>query len=213
MRLTRRTVRAWLASAVLLVWVAGCAETPPSQEGAAQSGEPSAAEDLILAAARIGLPPPGMGPSDLPDPDSEGAQYLRQYCTACHALPSPGAHSATEWPSYMRRMWMRLDGLDPKYNVPVPPSGERVVLMRYLLENALEVSRADLPAGQGRQLFMAECSRCHELPNPRQHSAEDWPAVVIRMRQHSVQMLRRSPPQSEVQEVILYLERASRAGT
>ncbi len=134
----------------------------------------------------VGLPQPGVGPGDLPNPESEGAQHLRQYCTACHALPGPQTHSATDWPVVLRRMWMRIDGLDPKYAVPVPTAGE--------------------------QLYMTECSRCHELPDPRQHTASDWPAVVIRMREHSVQMLRRSPPQSQVQEIILYLERASRAG-
>lgn len=210
MRLTRRTVRAWLGLTLVSMWAVGCAETAPSQDDAALGGAPSAADDLILASARIGLPPPGLGPGELPDPDSEGAQYLRQYCTACHALPSPGAHSATDWPSYMRRMWMRLDALDPKYSVPVPSAGERVVLMRYLLDNALQVSRVDLPARQGRELFINECSRCHELPDPRQHSAADWPAVVIRMREHSVDMLGRSPTQSQVQEIILYLERAVR---
>jgi hypothetical protein len=33
------------------------------------------------------------------------------------------------------------------------------------------------------------------------------------MREHSAQMLRRSPTQFEVQEIILYLERASRVGS
>ncbi len=165
------------------------------------------------AAMHLALRHLGVGPGDLPDPESEGAQHLRQYCTACHALPGPQTHSATDWPVVLRRMWMRIDGLDPKYAVPIPTAGERVVLMRYLLDNALQVSRAELPSGQGRQLYMTECSRCHELPDPRQHTASDWPAVVIRMREHSVQMLRRSPPQSQVQEIILYLERASRAGT
>ncbi len=210
MRLMRReAARAWIGCAIVALGLAGCAESQPAQDGE-QAAQMTAADDLILASARIGLPQPGIGPADLPEPESDGAQYLRQYCTACHALPSPGAHSATEWPSYLRRMWMRLDGLDPKYNVPTPTSGERVVLTRYLVDNALQVTRDQLPAGQGRQLYMTECSRCHELPDPTQHSAADWPSVVIRMREHSVNMLRRSPTQAQVQEIILYLERASR---
>ncbi len=59
-----------------------------------------------------------------------------------------------------------MDALDAKYNVAVPTSAERVVLTRYLIDNALEVTRADLPPGQGRDLYRRECSRCHELPNP-----------------------------------------------
>ena len=212
MRLTRRDGRIWIG-AVLLAALAACTQVPPAQDDGEQGGEPAGASDLVLASALVGLPQPGVGPGDLPDPESEGAQHLRQYCTACHALPGPQTHSATDWPVVLRRMWMRIDGLDPKYAVPIPTAGERVVLMRYVLGNALQVSRAELPSGQGRQLYMTECSRCHELPDPRQHTANDWPAVVIRMREHSVQMLRRSPPQSQVQEIILYLERASRAGT
>jgi hypothetical protein len=106
-------------------------------------------------------------------------------------------------------MWLRTEGVAEEYNLPVPDPRERVVILNYLLENALVVTRAELPAGPGRSLFAANCARCHELPDPSQHSANDWPAVVIRMRQHMVQMLRQSPPQSEVQEVILYLERVS----
>jgi hypothetical protein len=108
-------------------------------------------------------------------------------------------------------MWLRTEGVADEYNLPVPDPRERVLIVDYLLEHALVVSRAELPGGPGRSLFTANCARCHELPDPRQHSSNDWPAVVIRMRQHMVQVLGQSPPQSDVQEVILYLERASSA--
>jgi cytochrome c5 len=212
MRLTRREVaRTWLGVALGLVWLVGCTPPQAEQEGG-EAAQATVGEDLLLASIGVTLPPPGIGPADLPDPESDGAQHLRQYCTACHALPGPGSLSATSWPVYLRRMWRRMDALDAKYNVAVPTSAERVVLTRYLLDNALQVSGADLPAGQGRDLYRRECSRCHELPDPTQHSAQDWPSVVIRMREHSAQMLRRSPTQFEVQEIILFLERASRIG-
>jgi cytochrome c5 len=196
------------------VALVGCVQ-PPAEEESGEAAQATVGEDLLLASTKITLPPPGIGPADLPDPESDGAQYLRQYCTSCHALPGPGSFSATGWPVYLRRMWRRMDALDAKYNVAVPTSAERVVLTRYLIDNALEVTRADLPPGQGRDLYRRECSRCHELPNPAQHSAADWPSVVIRMREHSAQMLRRSPTQFEVQEIILYLEvhRAKRGAT
>lgn len=213
MRLERRAVtRTWFGMALGLVALAGCVQPPPEQEGGG-AAQATVGEDLLLASTRITLPPPGIGPADLPDAESDGAQDLRQYCTACHALPAPGSFSATEWPVYLRRMWRRMDALNPKYNVPVPTSAERVVLTRYLIDNALQVTRAELPPGQGRELYRVECSRCHELPDPAQHSPADWPAVVIRMREHSEQLLRRSPTQFEVQELILYLERASRVGS
>lgn len=213
MRLTRReAARTWLAVVLGAVVFAGCTQPPAQEEGGA-AAQATVGEDLLLASTRITLPPPGLGPADLPDPESDGAQYLRQYCTACHALPAPGSLSATGWPAYLRRMWRRMDALDAKYNVPVPTSAERVVLSRYLIDNALQVTRAELPTGQGRDLFRGECSRCHELPDPTQHSPADWPAVVIRMREHSAEMLGRSPSQFQVQEIILYLERASRVGS
>ncbi len=205
----RRGVR--LGAPLLLVWMAACSEGAPAGDAAAVSERAATADDLITASARVSLPPAGMAPSDLPGPSSEGAQLLRQYCTACHALPSPATHSATDWPVVLRRMWLRTEGVAEEFNLPVPDARERVVILNYLLEHALVVSRTELPSGAGRTLFTTNCSRCHELPDPGQHSANDWAAVVIRMRQHMVQMLGQSPPQSDVQETILYLERASSA--
>jgi cytochrome c5 len=190
----------------LSVAVLACGERPPTEEA---MQPPPTGDDLILASTKIALPPPGIAPSELPEAASEGARLLRQYCTACHALPSPQTHSATDWPVVLRRMWLRTEGVADQFDVPVPTSAERVILLDYVLANALQVSGRDLPAGPGRSLYQNTCARCHELPDPGQHSGNDWPAVVMRMRQHMVQMLQYSPSQSDVQEIILYLERAS----
>lgn len=176
----------------------------PSQSPALPTG------NLLLAAASVALPPPGMQPGDLPDSGSAGAKLLAQYCTACHALPSPAAHSATDWPSVMRRMWLRMERLDPGFGVPVPGAAERLAILRYVLAHALRVSPGDLPPGRGRDLFVTACGRCHELPDPRQHSAEDWPAVVTRMRDHMEVMLGWTPTASELRDVIAYLNLAGR---
>jgi len=186
--------------------VLACAERPQADETVQP---PLTGDDLILASTKVALPPPGIAPSELPDAASEGAQLLREYCTACHALPSPQTHSATDWPVVLRRMWLRTEGVADQFDIPVPTSAQRVTLLNYLLEHALQVSGRDLPAGPGRALYQNTCARCHELPDPGQHSGTDWPAVVMRMRQHMVQMLQYSPSQSDVQEIILYLERAS----
>ncbi len=193
-----------------VVWaLAACGEPAPSDQSADTTPQ-SGVSDVVLASAMVGLPA-GTAPAELPDPESEGAQALAKFCaTACHGAPSPGAHSATDWPVVLRRMWLRTEGLPASYAVPVPDARERVLILNYLLSHALEVSEAELPARPGRELFTSTCSRCHELPDPRQHTANDWAAVVIRMRQHMVQMLRQSPPQNQVQEIILYLEQVSR---
>jgi len=43
----------------------------------------------VLRAAMLSLPPAGIRAESLPDPASPGARVLVQYCTLCHALPSP----------------------------------------------------------------------------------------------------------------------------
>lgn len=44
------------------------------------------------------------GSQTLPDPQSDGAQLLTQYCGQCHVPPAPSAHSAKEWPQVVERM-------------------------------------------------------------------------------------------------------------
>ena len=206
---TRRLVRMMIGCGVAVLWATACQPQQSEEETAA--AQPPASE-LVAASAMVGLPA-GTAPADLPEPGSEGALSLEKYCSACHGIPSPSAHSATDWPVVLRRMWLRTEGLPATYAVPVPDVRERVVILNYVLDHAMHVASAELPAGPGRDLFTTTCNRCHELPDPRQHSAQDWAAVVIRMRQHMVQMLRQSPAQSQVQDIILYLERASTAGS
>jgi cytochrome c5 len=155
------------------------------------------------------LPPAGLTPDALPDPASPGAQALLRYCTACHALPSPAIHSATDWPAVVRRMWLRIDRVSGEFGVPVPNTAERAVLLPYLLEHALKVGDAELPAGPGREEFRATCSRCHELPDPRQHSPVDWVAVARRMNQHMEDMLGRTINREDFTRIVRYLETAS----
>jgi len=206
---TRRFVRMMVGCGGAVLWATAC--QPPQSEEETAAAQPPASE-LVAASAMVGLPA-GTTPAELPDPGSEGALSLEQYCSACHGIPSPSAHSATDWPVVLRRMWLRTEGLPATYAVPVPDARERVIILNYVLDHAMRVASAELPAGPGRELFSTTCNRCHELPDPRQHSAQDWAAVVIRMRQHMVQMLRQSPAQSQVQDIILYLERASTAGS
>ena len=196
-----------LIGPLVVVWLVGCEPAPRGEAATGDQAPPVG--NLVLASASVALPPPGVAPADLPDPNSDGAQALREYCTACHPLPSPATHSATDWPVVLRRMWLRTEGVADEFDVAVPDARERVVLLNYLLDNALKVTTGTLPAGAGRQLYADNCARCHELPDPGQHSESDWAAVVIRMRQYMVQMLNLSPPQSDVQEIILYLERVS----
>ncbi|MBI4501588.1 MAG: PepSY domain-containing protein [Gemmatimonadetes bacterium] len=163
-------------------------------------------QQLVLASAKIALPPPGVRPENLPEPASEGAQALVTFCTACHNLAPPTIHSATDWPAVVRRMWLRMDRLPPEFGVPLPTVQQRQAILNYLIKDALVVSGQALPAGAGRSTFSKACSQCHALPDPRQHSPVDWPMVIARMQQRMDQMKVDQPPKAAVQEIRAYLD-------
>ena len=195
------------------IWAAACQPSgPPGESAEAIQPPPVPSDPLLLASAKVALPPPGIDLVDLPDQDSSGAQYLQQYCTACHALTTPWAHSATDWPLVLRRMWLRIERIDPSFNVPVPNAGERMAMLQYLEKHALKVTPGALPEGRNREFFLTTCSQCHEVPDPRQHSAQDWTAVVRRMTDHMVPMLGTTLTPEDLGRVVQYLEVAS-AGT
>lgn len=183
----------------------------PADSAAAQSPTTglSRHDQLLLAAASVALPPAGVTPADLPDPNSAGAQLVAKHCAQCHDLPHPAMHAATDWPAVARRMWLRVDGLAPPLGVAVPSTSERFLMLNYLTANALKVSGANLPAGAGREAFQLVCSRCHALPDPRNHSAQDWPTVFARMETNMTRM--KVPPLQGTQttDILLYLQRAS----
>ncbi len=166
----------------------------------------SARQDLLLATAMVALPPENISPADLPDPGSYEAKLVVQYCGQCHAIPAPAMHSASDWPSVVRRMWLRMERLPDSLEVAVPMAGDRVTLLRYLNANALRVSGATLPAGLGRDEFATVCSRCHALPDPRVHSPQDWPAVFMRMEGNMERMKVRPPTPEETSRILQYLQ-------
>lgn len=187
---------------------------PPSQPatGSTTTANPmqqqslDRSDRLLLAAAKVALPPAGVSPGDLPDPTSQGALLLMQYCGQCHSLPAPTAHSATDWPSVARRMWLRMEWLPVSLGVKVPTAAQRYTILTYLLANSLKVSGSVLPAGKGRDEFSAICSQCHSLPDPRVHSPQDWPAVYSRMERNMERMQVQPPSANQTGDILLYLQ-------
>jgi len=207
----RRAVLALVAAAAFGL---ACNAQPGAQQSSqtAQAAADTASanhDSLFIAAARAALPPAGIKEADLPDPNSEGAKLVAQFCTDCHNLPTPPEHSATEWPTIVRRMWLRMDIVAPRFHISVPSTAERVVIMQYLIDNALKVVGSELPAGPGREEFAATCSTCHELPDPTQHAAPDWVAVVRRMNGHMQTILGKTLSADQMSHIVLYLEKAS----
>jgi cytochrome c5 len=198
-----------LAGLVLVALTACQAQDQGAATGAEQTATPAPGDVLILAAARVALPPP-MAAADLPDPEGQGAQLTAQFCGgACHGIPAPSAHSATDWPVVLRRMWLRAGALDTALHVPVPDNAQRIVISEYMIANALKATAGTLPDFPGRDEFLATCTRCHGLPDVRTHSAEDWAAVVRRMNTRMETMLRQTLTPDQIQRVVMFLERAS----
>lgn len=208
-------VRASAAASLAASVVLGACQTsaapppagPPSAGPAATA--PAAADPrdaLILTTAKVGLPPAGITAADLPDPEAAGAKLVGTYCAQCHDLPSPAMHSATDWPSVVRRMWLRMERLPEGLHIAVPDQGDRNTLLTYLTANALKVSGDNLPPGRGRAEFAMICSRCHALPDPRVHSAQDWLAVFLRMERNMERMKVSPPTQAQGQEILSYLQ-------
>ena len=195
----------------LLVGVAvlGACESGNGDSAPQPVREVRADDTLLLAAARVALPPPADPARDLPEPDSEGARYLQRYCSTCHELPTPGTHSPTDWPQVARRMWLRIDGLPARYDVPRPTEGQRAVILRYLVQHGLRTSGAALPPGEGRTEFIAHCGRCHALPDLAAHAPEDWPRVLERMTALTERMLGAVPAPEEQRRVEQYLTTVS----
>lgn len=200
-------------SAAALVLATACTQQPADSAGAgAADTTPQAGaftrDDVLLASAKVALPPASVAPADLPGP-AQQAEYITRFCTSCHNLPSPAMHSATDWPNVLRRMWLRMGRIDPRFGVPVPEVGDRLVILDYLTANALQVGDENLPDLPGRQTFETTCSQCHQLADPRQHSPDDWLAVVRRMNQHMQEILGTELRNEQMAEIVQYLQSVS----
>ncbi len=199
--------------ATLLFLATACGNAPAQDDRATTTTAALAgavpSETLLLASARVGLPPEGVTPEALPAAGSQAAGQMVRYCTACHALPTPAMHAAVDWPVVARRMWLRMENLDPAFGVPVPDLATRLTMLQYLTENAMQVSRRPLPEGPGRMAFERTCSRCHDLPDPAQHAAGDWYVVARRMDQHMQQVLGAGLRADTLELIVRFLGEAS----
>ncbi len=171
--------------------------------------------------------PPTFQASQLPEPGSAGARLTIAYCVQCHNLPNPAMHDAAKWPPVFERMVLRMHGRgnlgalmsEMMAGVQAPSEEESATLLAYLKKHAqqpLDVRRfPDIRAPAG-EAFRLACSQCHVLPDPRRHSAREWPSVVARMQENMEWMNRvvgtqprrswrscRSMPASEVSGVAL----------
>jgi len=211
--------------------VAACLAAPI----AASAGEPASSERTILAGGMGmmggmgmhrdmmqgmmgGALPPGIAPARLPEPDSSGAHLLGQFCMQCHNLPGPGLHTAPEWPQVLGRMNMRMrmmgGMMGGMMGVAAPDPVQLEILLGYLQRHAQKPIDAaaypDLDTPPGRA-FGTTCMQCHALPDPKQHTAQEWPSVVARMRDHMTAMGKILPDETTTNEIVDFLQRHSTA--
>lgn len=159
------------------------------------------------------LPQP-MDPADLPEPESEGAQLLQQFCIQCHYLYGPGLHSAEEWPAVVTRMNRRIQmmgGRRMMMGTTEAPSQEQLaIIVDYLQKHAqkpLPAAQVDeLQQTEGGRLFSSVCSRCHPLPDPAQYTARKWPAVVERMKPYMAESGQGIPSEKELEKIVNFLQ-------
>jgi cytochrome c2 len=171
--------------------------------------------------------PPSIEPGELPAPDSEGARVMTRYCVQCHYLPSPQMHAADKWTDIVSRMVWRMRGKgnlgavmkEMMDRVEAPDDGEIRVLDAYLRKHGQPEMDPMHPAlkTEAGQMFTIACTQCHGLPDPRRHTAREWPSVVERMKRHmawantvvGVDELR-TIPVLDTAEIVRFLQRHAR---
>ena len=172
--------------------------------------------------------PPTFAPTELPEPDSEGARLTLRYCVQCHNLANPAMHHAAKWPAVVDRMVVRMEGRgnmgtlmsEMMAGVKAPREEETQAIVSYLQKYAqtpLDTRRypeVNRPSGEA---FRLACNQCHVLPDPKRHTADEWPKVVARMQENMEWMNRvvgsqpvPGEPQLRIEEINAFLRRYAR---
>lgn len=171
--------------------------------------------------------PPSIEPAELPEPRSEGAGLTARYCVQCHYLPSPQMHTADKWTAIVVRMVWRMQGngnlgelmKEMMETVEAPTDREVAVLTRYLRKHGQKEMAPGNPAlrTEAGKIYSIACAQCHVLPDPRRHTAREWPGVVERMKRHmawantvvgSEEL--RTIPALDTGEIVRFLQRHAR---
>jgi hypothetical protein len=139
--------------------------------------------------------PPGFTPKQLPEPKSRGAQLTQRYCVQCHNLANPAMHVPERWPSVIERMVPRMEGKgnmgklmsEMMAGVEAPsPEDKQAIVDYHRRHGMLPLDPARYPDVKSprAESFRVACEQCHALPDPRMHTAKEWPAVTARMQKH-----------------------------
>lgn len=221
--------RCFVAAAILFFclanpkWMIGASAAEQLIDGAKQRWADSPHGPMLER-----ILPPTVTAAQLPDPHSRGARLLVRYCVQCHHLPNPAMHDPSRWPRVVERMVKRIDGKgnmgglmkEMMGDVATPDPAAVGALTAYLRRHAqppIERSRyPELDTASG-QSFRLACQQCHVLPDPRRHTAAEWPAVTARMERNMAWMNRvvgsrpdPHEPQLRIDEINAFLIRYAR---
>ena len=183
-------VRCAAIVAALLVCVCRLAHGAESEVEQAKKLWASSPHGVMLSR----ILPPAVEPRELPERSSDGAKLTVRYCVQCHNLVNPAMHTAERWRNVVERMVWRMRGngnlgevmKDMMANVKAPSDAEVETLTRYLQkygQTEIEPRHPALATRSG-EIFAIACAQCHALPDPRRHTAREWPHVVARMKRH-----------------------------
>jgi cytochrome c2 len=174
------------------------------------------------------LLPPTFEARKLPERRSPGAQLTLKYCVQCHNLANPAMHDAAKWPAIVERMVLRMEGrgnmgtlmAEMMAGVKAPSAEETKAIVAYLRKHAqvpLDEARFPEVNAASGEAFRLACKQCHVLPDPRRHTAREWPGVVARMQQNMQWMNRvvgtqpvPGEPQLRVEEITAFLQKYAR---
>jgi cytochrome c5 len=172
--------------------------------------------------------PPTFSAQQLPEPHSQGARLTLRYCVQCHNLANPAMHDAEKWPGIVERMVLRMEGRgnlgtlmsEMMAGVKAPSDEDTRSIVAYLRKHAqapLDPARYPEVNQASGEAFRIACNQCHVLPDPKRHTAADWPKVVARM-QENMQWMNRvvgsqplpGEPQLRVEEINAFLRKHAR---
>ena len=172
--------------------------------------------------------PPTFAAAQLPEPGTRGAKLVLGYWVQCHNLPNPAMHHAPKWPGVVERMVLRMEGKgnlgvlmsEMMGGVKAPSADETREIVGYLQRHAqtpLDPARyPELNRASG-EAFRRACNQCHVLPDPKRHTATEWPRIVARMQENMEWMNRvvgtqpvPGEPQLRVEETNAFLARYAR---
>ena len=172
--------------------------------------------------------PPTFEAAQLPEPESRGARLTLRYCVQCHNLANPAMHDAAKWPGIVDRMVLRMQGRgnmgalmsEMMAGVKAPAEEETRAIVSYLQRHSqtpLDPARYPEIDQASGEAFRLACNQCHVLPDPRRHTAAQWPKVVARMQENMEWMNRvvgsrptPGEPQLRVEEINAFLRRHAR---